>query len=246
MGAWKRGLYSLEFDPVKYGLVSWWQLDDLTGDKYGTNTLTNNGGVTKAAGPNAVLDSVGSFASASSQNLSIASNASVQTGNISWWLAVWGRILDKSDNRPLVAKDVIVSAREYNLIYAQGADRFSFDVANGATTLVGVAPANTLGSPTIGTWYFLFGYLDIVAGTVSISVNGGVFDTAALTGTPGTTNSAFRIGEIETAVPAFMNGQIAAVAMGKLPNIGNLAPQLNALLYHGGMGRRFPFALGAA
>src|SRR5262252_1520277 len=77
-------------------LISYWKLDEVSGsrvDTKGTNTLTDNNTVTSTTG---IINNAASFAAASSEYLSLASNATVQTGDIDFTITAWVKMTTKA------------------------------------------------------------------------------------------------------------------------------------------------------
>lgn len=159
-------------------------------------------------------DGAASFAAASSQSLSIASNASLQGGDVSLWGCAWVNLTTKPANQMFAFGKWTAAGnlREYVLVWDNATDRFQFVVSNDGTNVV-VLSADTFGAPSTGTWYFIFWYHDPVANTIGISVN-GAFDTASHTTGVFAGASAFVIGARGDG-DRFWNGPLDAVAFGK-------------------------------
>src|SRR3990167_8467417 len=157
-------------------LIAYWKLEDLV-DSTGTITdLTNNAAVTFTSGK--ILNAA-TFASASSQYLSHASTANLQTGDIAWTINYWVKLTDKTANRAFIYKgDVNNSTYEYVTFYNSVADRFRFIIAASTVT------ADNFGSPTAGVWYMITVQHASAGGAITIQVNAGTADSvAAITGT---------------------------------------------------------------
>jgi hypothetical protein len=220
-------------------LISFWKLDEASGtraDAYGSNTLTDNNSVGQDTG---IVGSAGVFNNASSRYLSLASNASLQAGDVSFSFSCWVYLFSKTTYRWVFAKDSAVAGeREYYLIYDQPSDRWEFGVFRATDSPV-IVRANTLGSPAINTWVHIGCYHDAANDQIGICGAGGPFDTQA-TGGPlqPASNAEFRIGHSSrTATLYFMDGRIDEVGFWKRV----LTPSEWAALYNGGAGRTYPF-----
>jgi hypothetical protein len=191
------------------GLVSWWNLDEPTGNRYDAHGANHLADVTPAT----ITGQAANFVAASSQTLSRASNATLQSGDIEVWGAAWVNLASLPANAHIMAKaDSGTNAREYRLLYS--ATRFRLEVsgdgiAETEVSLLSPSPAVT------GTWYFLMWYHDPVANTIGISVNGGAFTTAAHTTGVFVGAAAFQMGGRNSTPTEFWDGKIDSVAFGK-------------------------------
>lgn len=152
-------------------IVAGWSFDSsLTAADIGSQTLTNNNGVTSTTGK---FSNAASFASASSQNLSIASNSTVQTGDTTYMLRGWVKLSSKSSRMVLIGKDKQTSGdREYTLWYSASLDRFRWSVFS-ATDAETIVTADNFGSPSTGVWYLIHCWYDATANQSGIAVNAG-------------------------------------------------------------------------
>jgi len=183
--------------PFLTNLAAYWKLDEASGtraDSLGVSNLADTGGVAQSVGK---VASAAHFTRASSQLLNVASNASLAMGDIDFSIAGWFY----ADTIPsvymgLVTKwdDLAVNA-EYALYYKSiaGQKRFMFVVSNGGSFSTELE-ATTFGAITTATWYFVCVVHDSVANLLKINVNGGAFDTAALTTGVKSGNRTFRVG----------------------------------------------------
>lgn len=207
-------------------LVSFWKLDEASGsrsDSIGTNTLTDNNTVTSAGGNINTL--AASFASASSEYLSIADSASVSVGDIQFFISCWVYITNKTAVRSFVSHyNNTTNQRAWRIWYDSVADRFNFTVSNDGTAST-VLVANGFGAVPANTWIHILAWHDSVANTINISVNGNEPDSAAHTTGVFDSSESFKIGAQGTTTantPGFFwNGMIAQVAFGKnyLPTV---------------------------
>jgi hypothetical protein len=159
-------------------------------------TLTDNNTVGTAAGK---VGTAGDFEDANSESLSRADEALLSTGDISWTEACWVKMESKSpnSNNYISSKatggggDVIERVLLYRNAASGFEDRFRIYIADFA---VGVA-ANTFGSPSEGTWYYLQAQHDAAGDKLRIRVNDGAWDEVATGGVaPTDSAAAFYIG----------------------------------------------------
>jgi hypothetical protein len=212
-------------------------LEDLT-DSRGTNTLTNNNTATFETGK---IDNAVSLLSASSQYLSVASNSTLQAGNIDFWIACWVNFTTLSGTREIVTKFNVNSNADYELYYFNTRIRFAVYASNAGTR---TAHADIFGTPTTGVWYFVMVYNDSVNDVVKISINGGAFDSTSTAGfTPFASTGPVAIGTYDAGGGNFLNGKVDEVSFGKNPSggIASLANEIRDTLYCRGMGQFYPW-----
>lgn len=220
-------------------MVSYWKLEEASGtraDSHGTNTLTDNNSVTSAAGK---IGNASAYATASLQYLSVASNSTVQTGDISFSISCWVYLTSKTTYRWVFNKDGLSAGqREYYLIYDFPADRWQFAVFRATDSAVTVN-ANTLGSPSLNTWVHIGCYHDAANDQIGICGSGGAFDTQATGGAlQAASNGPFQLGgNPRTPATLYMDGRIDEVGFWKRMLNANEW----AALYNGGTGRTYPF-----
>lgn len=220
-------------------LISYWPLHEATlnrADLIGSNNALAPIAVpTGAAG---IVENSTVFASASSQRLDIASNATLQTGNIDFTFAFWGLLTSKP--AALMAFIIKYNATagnfEYEIYWDNAADRFKAAICR-ATDSSQIVTANTFGAPSTATWYFITVWYDTSNLGLNISINNGVPDTLTLGGVPqaaGTAN--FSMGGNAVA-SQYLNGQMCEV--GRWNRV--LTQQERTWLYNNGQGRTYPF-----
>lgn len=211
-------------------LVSAWNLDGQASDQYGTNHLAASNGPTYAVGK---VGSAIALARASSQYLSIASNASLRTGDIDFTVAAWVRLAAKAASMTFLGKWGAFNA-EYELWYSQPTDRLVFtafvDGESGAPV-----SANTLGSPSINTWYYVVVWHDAAGNTINIQVDNGTVDAAAYADGITAGDAAFAIGGRDGQ---FLDGRVDEVSFWKR----TLSAGERTSLYASGAGLAYPFA----
>lgn len=221
-------------------LVSYWKLDEASGtrnDSHGTNHLTDNNTVTQAVGK---IENAAQFTAANTEYLSVASNATLQTGDIDYTIACWVYLDSKTTYRLLVMKDGFPTAgqREYGLTYDFGADRFVFAVFT-ATDVARQAVANSLGSPATGTWYLVIGWHDSVANTVNIQVNNGTVDSTSTGGALQAASTAPVTFGAASGFAFYHDGRLDEALFTKQV----LSSEQRAALYHSTSGLAYPFGL---
>jgi len=173
------------------GLVGYWKMDEASGDRvdvHGGHNLLPQGTVSAAAGKlNQALSLAGSG------SLSIASAPALQTGDIDFSVALWVRLDSKGAEAQIFGKTG-GGGDEWGIKYVLATDRFAFfirDVAMGYPHLL----ASSLGSPAVGTWYFIAAWHSATFDVINISVNAGAVDTMAVSnGSPVAGSESLRVG----------------------------------------------------
>lgn len=236
----------MAFDyPTRWGLVSHWKLDELSGtrvDSYGSNHLTDNNTVTVNSGK---LGNAAQFTSANSEWLNIADNATVSTGDIDFWLGVWVYLDSNLTDMSIFAKGPVSGADknfEFYLVFVASANRFKFSVGNSVTS--SLVAANTFGAPPTGTWIFLQVWHDSINNTINIKINNGTTDTVSYSSGGHDNANNFTLGKLGEYAGYYFNGRIDSVSFGKSPSggIASVIDEINNRLYYGGLGRSYPFA----
>lgn len=160
---------------IRAKFTSWWDLDEASGtrvDAHGSNDLTDNNTVVSATGKKG---NAADFTRANSEYLSVADNSTLDAGDIDLTLGCWVKLDSKPASMGIMGK--WDGDTEYILYYNTSSDRFQFIVNDGSgNTLVN---ADTLGSPSTGTWYFIMAWHDEANNTINIQVNNGSVDSEA-------------------------------------------------------------------
>lgn len=191
--------------PITDDLISFWELDEASGtrnDAHGTNHLADNNTVLSGAGK---VDTAADFEQDNAEFLSIASNASLQMGDIDFTICAWVNLESKThpttDDLNIIAKRGGAGSLQYYLRYKESADRFNFEVSPDGSVSVTSLNATTFGSPSLATWYFVVAWHDATANTINIQVNNGTADsTAHSTGVDATATPDFMIGNYGTTL----------------------------------------------
>jgi hypothetical protein len=226
-------------------LVSYWKLDENSPGigaitRYDSiaasaNHLTDTNNVPSSPG---IIGNGAQFTIASSQRLTIASNASLQVTNADFTLACWVKFnaLPATTTQVLVGKinsTSALSTTEYGLQLSNASPgRFRMNISDGSN--VGGSFSNTTVTPSTGVWYFVIGWYDSVADLGHLQVNNGTDVTNSYAFGTFAGSNAFSIGGTGTA------GQYASAVVDE---VGFWKRVLTAtertFLYNNGLGVTF-------
>lgn len=214
-------------------LVSSWSLDEVTGtrfDAHGANNLAESAAIGSATGK---LGLSTNHIAAASRYLSVASNSTLQTGDINWTISLWFKAVDISLTTILAGKDNVTADREWQI--GLTGSKPQLIVWNGNTTQVG---SLTWGSAlNSATWYHLtFGH-DAINARLWVSVNNATPQTAATTGAPGAGGAPLRVGGRPVAPASYFGGNIDEFNFWKRL----VGKRQRSALYNGGSGLAYPF-----
>lgn len=219
-------------------IVSYWKMDDVSGnalDSYGSNNLTDTNTVGTGTG---IIHSARDFEQGSSEYFTIASNSTLQTGDIDFTWSAWVKMESNGDNMTILAKsDAFSDAREYFLGYVQSANRFQFFVSQDGTGFGGSVSADTFGAPSTGVWYHIVAWHDATNNQLGIAVNAGTADTASYSSGVNSDTSAFQIGSREDDLTPKWDGLIDEVGFWKRV----LTSDERTSLYNAGAGLTYAF-----
>lgn len=199
-------------------LIAYWPGNEASGNLLDAHTgglnLADNGTVT--SNPGLVYALARQYTAVTNEYHSIADNAPLSMGDVDMTLAALVYLDSKGTSRPFVSKwNFSVASREYYLFFNNAADRFAFavskDGASGASSVT--ATANSLGSPSLATWYWIVAQHDAVNNTVSIQVDNGAVDSVAWANGIYNGGSPFEIGRLIGDVS--MNGRIGPTMLWK-------------------------------
>ena len=232
-------------DSLNAGLVSYWNLQDQSGSRLDLtgagNTLTNTNTVTSVDG---FIGQASNFVAASSQRLTVASNATLQGGPQDYTFACWVQLATKPANAMIILSKYSATSgqAEYIINWDNTLDRFTFTVYR-ATDSANQIAADNFGAPSTSTWYFVVGWNDNGNLQTGIEVNAGDANTLTLGGaTQAASAAAFGIGSLSLVGSFYLNGKMAEVGLWKRV----LTKQERTWLYNKGFGRTFPFNRGNA
>lgn len=222
-------------------LISYWKMDEASGnalDAHSTNDLTDTNTVGSAAGK---ISNARDFEADNSEYFVRASNASLTTGDIDFSFQAWVQLESKTAKRQAITKGGI-SDYEYGLAYANGSDRFVFEVNSTSSGFsVTSITANNFGSPSTATWYHIICWHDATNNQIGIAVNDGTANTSAYSSGVGTNATDFRIGAYSD-FSEYWDGLIDEVGFWKRVLTSGERTQL----YGGGAGLAYPFSGGGA
>lgn len=217
-------------------LVSYWQLEEASGtrvDAWGSNDLTPTNTPANATG---IVGNALALVSASAQQLSVTSNATLQSGNIDHTVHAWIYPTAAPGSAGIICKadvDSAANAAGYEwMLYTVGS-KVRFLVAKGGN---GTGSTNSFSVTsdvdfTLNAWNYVEGYYDAATGTVGVVVNGTV-KTGTSTTTPGTSTGAVRIGTV-AAGSSYFGGRVDEVSFWKRL----LTSDERTAQYNGGSGR---------
>lgn len=204
--------------------------------------LTNNNTVTFTAGQQG---NAATLVAASSQSLSVASNAALTVGvNLPFTLAAWVKLTATASTQYLVMKGTATTAanHEYYLRFNTTSTRFQMAFSDGTNAIV--RSANDLTTINAGTWYFVGGFYLPIDATSGLNgafafgpgYAGGI--TTAVQTLAGAQSAAqvFRLGTLSGG-GGFLGGQLDEVGLWKRV----LSPRELRYLYNLGRGRTHPF-----
>jgi hypothetical protein len=219
-------------------LTSFWELGEASGtrsDSHGTNHLTDNNTVTQAAGK---VGSAAQLTRASSEYLSIADNASLSVGDISFTWAGWVYLDAAATNdwNYIIGKEgASSSVTDYGLRYitADSTNRFQFFIGGSDYSIIS---ANNFGAASTATWYFIVAWHDTGDDTINIQVNNGTANSTARTAAPVDGTSALHVGGWGSVGPGrYWNGRIDQLGFWKR----TLTTAEKTWLYNSGSGRTY-------
>ena len=237
----KTPIYVVKINQHPVMLMSAWTLSEASGqraDYTGRNDLTPNNSPTTSTGK--VNSTCVHLTAASSQYLNrlVYESGNLILNDESFMVAAWAYLDSKGAVRYICshwANDVATN-QSWGLRYRNTTDRFEFFIGytDGTSTVVA---ANTLGSPSTGTWYLVIGWFDRFANTINIQVNNGTVDSAA-TATTALQGSLtdFRVGAINVSgITDYWDGRIDDLSLWRRI----LTSAERTTLYNGGTGNLF-------
>lgn len=221
--------------PLLTDLISYWKLDEPSGnalDVHGTNHLTDTNAVGTAAGK---VGTARDFERDSSQYFTTASNASLQIGTSAFTFAAWVK-LESLVQTWFIGKDDASSNREYALIYDGG---FAVFITTNGTNGGMVFLPSTMGTPSLGVWYFVVFGRETSPGPnrIFLQVNNGTENTAGMAGNVFSGSAPFRIGACGAAPLNTHDGLLDEIGFWKRV----LTSDERTELYNSGNGKTYPF-----
>jgi hypothetical protein len=222
--------------PLLTDLNAYYTMDEASGTREDStanaNDLTDNNTVASVAG---LVGNAADFTLANSENLTLADNDSVSTGDIDYTLVVWVNLKTKAATQLIWHKfNTGAADSEYSLFYNQTGDRFTMRMFTAAGGVVD-AVCNNLGAPSIDTWYLLIGWHNATADTINCKANNGTTDSTATSGSvPGATGGTMRLGGFATVYGSMRLDEAAFYK--RLLTAGEMTA-----LYNAGAGVTYPF-----
>jgi hypothetical protein len=230
-------------------LIAFWAGNEASGDLLDlhtnalhltdTNTVTNNTGL--------VYTTARQFTSANQEYFTIPDNALLRGGDVDLTVAGWIYLDSKTKAGTIASRYNRTGSGTcgYVLRYQPSSDRFRWYLGDGTRSSASAVNAESLGSPSLATWYLVIAWHDATAHTSSIQVNNGPVDTADDDATPADGAVALEIGRFESdpAVYDYTAARIGPVMIWKSAagQGGVLSTEQRAALYNNGQG--VPYAL---
>lgn len=185
--------------PFLISLIEYYKLNEASGVRAGSHAglaLTDNNTVGSVAGK---IGTAAQFVAASSEYLS-SSSAAFVIGDIDFSISCWVYLDSKGASRTLVSRDQVNGpGRNYNLLYSDGTDRFTFFAFTAAGGVAGVVAADALGSPSLNTWYNIIAWHSATDNLVGIRVNDASENTVATSSAMGSSGASdFALGNSST------------------------------------------------
>src|SRR5262245_33898703 len=231
--------------PLIDNLVSYWKMDETSGNAIdahtGGNNLTDNNSVGSGTG---VINGSRAFDVASFRYLSHTNNTSLQVGDIDFTFNLWVKFTSTPGTvgQALVCKGTSPSTYEYDLYTSGSLNRFQWyveDSSGGSANVI----ANNFGAITAGQFNMVTCWHDSFNNQIGIAINGGAPNTAAFTTGVRSSTGDLNIGRDGVAAGVYFTGSIDELGFWK--NRVLLAADINQL-YNGGTGSAYPFTGGAA
>jgi hypothetical protein len=218
------------------GLTAHWQLNETSGTRnaaHGVRHLTDNASVTSVTGK---LSNAAHF-NGTSQYLSHANHADLQTGNVDVTVAGWARWDSLTGTRALVSKGNLAVAAQFEYVVESVGTELRVYVADGSSEGMVAATSVTL---TTGQWYFWVFWHDAAADTINVQVGNGTVHTTAWTTGLLASGSEFTIGRHSANPAAYFAGDLDSISLWK----GRvLTSAERTALYNGGTGLDYPLTL---
>ena len=198
---------------LKTGLVSWWTLDEPSAgsaqvdraDSHGSNTAVDS----FTTVPSSTEAKQGlSLGAGPTDYIRIATPHGMDPGASSFSASVWVRAAAYAGDMTPFGVAANGGSLSWWFQYINATDRLSMQVLSSGFK---IATDTNIGSPSINTWYHLYGEFDTDANTIGISINNGAMDTTAVTGTIYASGGPAAIGYLN-GVGRYWNGQIDEAA----------------------------------
>lgn len=199
------------------------------------NNLTNNNAATQVAGNAYPGTKAVNFSQASSQSLSIPSNATLQVGGTSWELSAWVNFTSYpgSGFPGIVGKWGGTGGLEYLLYYSATTTKIQAAASYDGVSSVMLTTAR----PSLGVWVFLDMWFDLPNATFNFNFNNAAATDGGSVGCAAVNSggNAFVIGSTAFGAP-WLDGVVDSVNLWKRL----LTPAERTSLYRAGAGLEFP------
>jgi len=210
-------------DSVYTGLLAYWRLDEAAPsgdvqarDSCGLYHLNSNNSVLSTDSGKTGRARV--FDPANEERLMIASGSHpFAFGDADWTFGAWVYLTDLSHDS--IIGGVFKSSgdnRGWMVLYDQSEDRFrAYINDDGTASGSSFVDADTFGSPSADTWYFVRVSYDATANDLAISVDNGTADSVAHSGgVYASADSAFRLGNNDNlGVGDYLEGRVDEVGI---------------------------------
>lgn len=180
------------------------------------------------AGPTwCFTDGSAEFTAASNQFLSVASNSTLQTGDVDFWWAGWVKRADNLASYVFAAQDDATLGRSWTVDVSSSTYRF-YTAGGGGGSVVATT------QPSAGTFHFVLAWRDTATGTINIRINNGTTASLSTAVYAPVATGAFTLGARTYAgAQSYLNGNLASVAFGKSPpgGIASVISTISSRLY---------------
>jgi len=168
--------------PLLRDLVSHWSFEEASGyrsDNYGIGQLNEYNSV--GATPGLIGNAADIVAASDEFFLATLTATNNSPGDVDFTVAAAVSLSSKTSDCALITTDTNSLERSWRLGYDVDTDRFRFLVFDASSNVAGIVSADSLGSPSTGTTYFVVAWYDANSNEISIQVNDGSVDTDATT-----------------------------------------------------------------
>jgi hypothetical protein len=214
-------------------LVAHWSLEETSGPRFddvGLNTLSDHATATSGTGK---IGTAAYFASANSEYLESgwldADNPLRRTTDSDFTFVIDVYLTNKAASQCFASQWDVGVDRVWTVFYELDTDRFDFGIWDGAN--YAQVLADTLGSPSAGTWYHIL--VSRTQGEISIQVNNGAADTLATSIIPANSSAPIRLGVHDSGAGTLVNYMNGRLDQGKFWN-RLLTANEKTTLYNGG------------
>lgn len=220
-------------------IISYWKFNEASSanavDSHGSNTLTDVNGI--AAGIGAKIGTSRFLIAANSEYFTVASNSSLQTGDIGFSFAGWVRLSTSATGvNEIVLSKWAGSSHEYILYYDPLSFRFIWGVTSSGLDATITQLYLGSGAVTRNLWHHVVVWHDPAANQIGGTVNNGSPNTGSHSGGVYVGSSVFRFGATGDT-NAFLNGEVDEWGFWKKV----LTSDERSLLYNSGLAKTYPF-----